>query len=952
MSSDEDDERPSMGLGGGRRRGREASMLGVFGDGDSESDDGDIGGGRKRKGGGGGSGKSDSRPLAAKPLSFVASAKQPRIEPEPQGPAPPPPPPRPAGRGITEEQRRQQAASKPGEKLDRDFAAFESHSKGFGSKMLEKMGWTRGSAIGKHAQGVVNPLEQKLRPNSMGLGYGGFKETTTKAKLQQERILHADDAAAPKDDDSDESDEELKRERRKARQAAGGGGAGGAAAAGGAKAQHWKKHERRELHIKTAAELKEQWAKSAALPAAAAGGASGGDAGVTKIVDMRGVETRVHASVSSALAAQIPGAAEAAAAAEEAANSILPELKHNLRMCVDLAEIDIDRRHRELRNERDAFDALTKQRDAQASVARQLGTKLHQAAGLAQSVEAAAASSTAAVRRVRASVSALASGGGSAGNGPGGAGGAGGAASAAPAGGGLGEAELAPLIELAESWRAVRLAHPEGFAAWGLADAAAAAVCEALRLVFRSWRPLKAPSYGVQLVLAWQAALGGEGLGSGGGVGGGGVGGGGVGGGVGGGGGGGLGGLGGGCRAYDSLVYLAAMPALRGALANEWRVRESDEAIALLTAWRSALPAPLWRGLLTAQVLPRLAAELAAWDPRGYPADDPTPPHHWLHPWLPLLPDPGLAELFPQLRHKLATALAGRSAGGAALAKPLVAPWESVLDGASWQALLSRHVVPRLAHALGSELVINPAAQDVQPVLAALGWHLLLPASQLASLLVQHLFPPWLEALRQWLAQTEVDYAEIAQWYQGWKTLLVEHAPRLVGHPAVRLELNAALALINAALDADGSLTPPPPPPPPPPDGLMGSEEDLPPLPPKAAAGAGAGGAGAGGAGAGAARPSAPLPPRPFAPPAAPSGGLDEEASLREILEHQAAERGLVFMPSSTRHEGKQVFLFGATPVFLDPDRKIVCARIGKAGYRPTTIGELVADALAKGKEA
>ena len=68
----------------------------------------------------------------------------------------------------------------------------------------------------------------------------------------------------------------------------------------------------------------------------------------------------------------------------------------------------------------------------------------------------------------------------------------------------------------------------------------------------------------------------------------------------------------------------------------------------------------------------------------------------------------------------------------------------------------------------------------------------------------------------------------------------------------------------------------------------------------------------------------------------------DDEASLREILEAQASQHDLVFMPSGSRHEGKQVFHFGSVPVYVDPDRKIVCARIGKASFRPTTIAELL----------
>ena len=71
--------------------------------------------------------------------------------------------------------------------------------------------------------------------------------------------------------------------------------------------------------------------------------------------------------------------------------------------------------------------------------------------------------------------------------------------------------------------------------------------------------------------------------------------------------------------AYDALVHLAVMPALRGALANEWAVRSSDAAIELLTTWRSLLPDALWKPLFSGQILPRLASELSAWQVRSPP---------------------------------------------------------------------------------------------------------------------------------------------------------------------------------------------------------------------------------------------------------------------------------------------------------------------------------------------
>ena len=51
-----------------------------------------------------------------------------------------------------------------------------------------------------------------MRPTGLGLGYGGLKETSAKAKMQQNRILHGGDGK----DDSD-SDDEANRNRSESR---------------------------------------------------------------------------------------------------------------------------------------------------------------------------------------------------------------------------------------------------------------------------------------------------------------------------------------------------------------------------------------------------------------------------------------------------------------------------------------------------------------------------------------------------------------------------------------------------------------------------------------------------------------------------------------------------------------------------------------------------------------
>lgn len=78
----------------------------------------------------------------------------------------------------------------------------------FGARMLAKMGWTAGSGLGTTGEGIVTPVESKLRPKGMGLAFKGFQEKTEQSKAEARR------RGEVVSDDEDEKKEKPKKARK------------------------------------------------------------------------------------------------------------------------------------------------------------------------------------------------------------------------------------------------------------------------------------------------------------------------------------------------------------------------------------------------------------------------------------------------------------------------------------------------------------------------------------------------------------------------------------------------------------------------------------------------------------------------------------------------------------------------------------------------------------------
>ncbi|KAL7589963.1 hypothetical protein Lser_V15G37914 [Lactuca serriola] len=66
-----------------------------------------------------------------------------------------------------------QGSGSKGKSGNSEIGSFEKHTKGFGSKMMAKMGFVEGMGLGRDSQGIVQPLVASRLPKSRGLGAKG-----------------------------------------------------------------------------------------------------------------------------------------------------------------------------------------------------------------------------------------------------------------------------------------------------------------------------------------------------------------------------------------------------------------------------------------------------------------------------------------------------------------------------------------------------------------------------------------------------------------------------------------------------------------------------------------------------------------------------------------------------------------------------------------------------------
>ncbi|CAL9093496.1 unnamed protein product [Musa textilis] len=199
------------------------------------------------------------------------------------------------------EREKSKTAKKPLGKRDisgaDEIGKFQSYTKGIGFKLMKMMGYKEGSGLGKNEQGIVAPIEAKLRPKNMGMGFNDYKEAKLPALDEplQEKVA----SSVPP---------------------------------GRSKEKRWLKQKqgKKKVEILTADELLAKKQEQ-------------GIEVVQKVLDMRGPQVKVLVSLENLNAED-----------EMKENEVpMPELQYNVRLIVDSTEVDIQKLDRDLRRERE-----------------------------------------------------------------------------------------------------------------------------------------------------------------------------------------------------------------------------------------------------------------------------------------------------------------------------------------------------------------------------------------------------------------------------------------------------------------------------------------------------------------------------------------------------------------------------------------------------------------------
>lgn len=225
---------------------------------------------------------------------------------------------------------------------------------------------------------------------------------------------------------------------------------------------------------------------------------------------------------------------------------------------------------------------------------------------------------------------------------------------------------------------------------------------------------------------------------------------------------------------YESMIYNLWLPRVRNAIIQEWDVKEPAPLLALLDAWIPVLPTFVLANVVDQLVVQRLTEAMTTWNPvrsRKSKAHA-LPPHIWLFPWLQYLDDQhtdpkSSAGLLAEVKRKLKSVLTSWNLSQGLI--PGLDKWGSIF-GSDLSNLLIRYLLPRFRPHLFN-FDVNPRDQDMTALEDILQWSPFFSQQIMAEFLRTDFFPKWHQSLYTWLTTASVNYDEVGQWYQWWRSV-------------------------------------------------------------------------------------------------------------------------------------------------------------------------------------
>eukprot|EP01130_Rhizamoeba_saxonica_P010050 TRINITY_DN4112_c0_g1_i1.p1 TRINITY_DN4112_c0_g1~~TRINITY_DN4112_c0_g1_i1.p1 ORF type:complete len:271 (+),score=52.87 TRINITY_DN4112_c0_g1_i1:40-813(+) len=245
------------------------------------------------------------------------------------------------------------------------------------------------------------------------------------------------------------------------------------------------------------------------------------------------------------------------------------------------------------------------------------------------------------------------------------------------------------------------------------------------------------------------------------------------------------------------------------------------------------------------------------------------------------------------IRRSLSTVLRGEQywKPSDTFAVKLLKPWMNVWEPSIFEQLLEKTVIPTLTKYL-FQMEINPANQDIMPVRWVLNWIDVISDDRLVQIFNEAMFfNKWFEILYQWLTNTYIPQ-EVATWYTSWKS----EFQRLADSPVIKQHLQYALRMMQSAQEGKSGVIPPPR------------------IIPKKA------------------------PKKSSNPVQAPV--RKRELSFKELVEKTAIDENLLFMPAAKSYNGKAIYKFGLSLIYLD--KLVVFRNVGGGSWSPVSLEDLI----------